>query len=82
VAHAFNFVFLEFSLVFGTILPYHDAFSMHAIFQKVTFIYFFTLCEKVLSFSMELPIYKVAFIKVSVKLKFALACLFALFELT
>ena len=82
VAHTFDFVVFEVTLVLRSILPNHDSLSMHAVLLEFAFVDLARLSKEILSFTVELPINEVSLIDISIEFKFALACLLAIFELS
>lgn len=81
-AFALNLVFFELSLVNRTVLPGHDALTIHAVLKEVAFVDFLALCEEVLALAVELAVDEVTFVFITIKLKGAFAGLLAFFEVT
>jgi len=72
-AMTFHFSVLIFALVFGSIGPKHQSTSMNLILKEITLINFTSFVKIIFSFSMELSVNEISFIKISVKFEFACA---------
>ena len=74
---AFHRSICKRSFIASLIRPYHRPVAIDLVVSKLSFVYFPTIREIILTFSVKLPFYKLSFVGAVIKLKPSFTCFLA-----
>lgn len=77
-----HFTIFEVTFIVRVISPRKFAISMHIVLKELTFVNLARLCKIVFTVTVELALYEITLIHVSIELEFALSCFLSIDEAT